>query len=312
MNLSELPIGSIVIHPEVKYLGAVIEWEVVAKNHEGYPTNSITLQSKQIITAKAMDAQEPNNSLGNRRTEGNNNSPMANLSQWLNSSREDWYTAQHEADQSPDSSKVVTSNPYATEAGFLNNFPTQFINAILPTTLITVIPNIDGGGTAEETRKIFLPSRTEVGLGDELRGFPEGIKWERYTNDTRRVKTRTEEAIIQAESSIDYWWLRTPFYTSESRMRGVARAGSSTNIHARAGSYGVAPALNLPQDLKVSKTPNVDGHFEIILSHTLSNTKVNINGQPRSINAMYVNINGQAREVTGMYANINGQAKEVL
>lgn len=257
MKLGDLPIGAIVQHSEAKYLGKPIQWEVVAKKHAGYPTNSVTLQTKQIITAKAMDAQEPKNSNDNRRDYGNNNTTVANLMQWLNSAVSNWYKAQHGADQAPDSKSVVSYNPYASEAGFLTNFPKQFVDAILPTTLTTVIPNADGGGTTKETRKVFLPSRTEVGLGDERSGSPEGSKWEKYTDNNSRKKTRTAEAINQAEISYDEWWLRTPDSSSAYKVCNVYSDGSPFKVDARYGSYGVAPALNLSSDLSVSKVGDV-------------------------------------------------------
>lgn len=257
MKLGDLPIGAIVQHSDTKYLGKPIQFEVVARKHPGYPANSITLQTKQIITAKAMDAQEPKSSNSDKRSYGNNNTTVANLMQWLNSAVSNWYKAQHGADQAPDSKSVVSYNPYASEAGFLTNFAKQFVDAILPTTLTTVIPDTDGGGTTKETRKVFLPSRTEVGLGDERSGSPEGSKWGKYTNDTSRKKTRTAEAISQAESSGDYWWLRTPRSSSAGYVRYVSSGGTFNNDSARSGSTGVAPALNLPSDLTVIKNNDV-------------------------------------------------------
>jgi len=260
MKLGDLPIGAIVQHSDAKYLGKPIQWEVVAKKHTGYPTNSITLQTKQIITAKAMDAQEPKSCNSDRRSHGNNNTTVANLMQWLNSAVSNWYKAQHGADQAPDSKSVVSYNPYASEAGFLTNFPKQFVDAILPTTLTTVIPNTDGGGVTTEVRKVFLPSRTEVGLGDERSGSPEGSKWERYTDNASRKKTDTPESKQQAESggtADGYWWLRTPYSSSAYYVRYVYSDGTLLNYGARDGDRGVAPALNLSSTLSVSKVGDV-------------------------------------------------------
>lgn len=259
VKLGDLPIGAIVQHSDTKYLGKPIQFEVVARKHPGYPANSITLQTKQIITAKAMDAQEPKNSNSSRRDYGNNNTTVANLPQWLNSNQTNWYAAQHGADQAPDSKSVVSHNPYASEVGFLTNFAKQFVDAILPTTLTTVIPDTDGGGTTKETLKIFLPSRTEVGLGDERSGSPEGSKWEKYTNDASRQKTRTAECIAQDENSTTngIHWLRTPYSSSANGVRHVSSDGALSSISARGGNYGVAPALNLSSTLSVSKVGDV-------------------------------------------------------
>lgn len=258
VKLSDLPIGSLVQHTPTKYLNKPIVFEVVAKNHAGYPGNSVTLQTKQIITSKAVDAKEPQSNDSNRRNYGNNNTTVANLMQWLNSRSNNWYSAQHANDQAPDSTNVVSINPYATEKGFLQNFAADFVDAILPTTLTAVLPTTDGGGKKTETRKVFLPSRTEVGLGDEVSGSAEGSKWAKYTDNASRIKTRTQESINQSNgTTYDQWWLRTPYVSNSHSVRRVHSDGSLSSISAFSGYYGVAPALNLPSDLTVSDSGGV-------------------------------------------------------
>ena len=95
------------------------------KNHAGYPSNSVTLVTNQIIKMLCFDATEPSNGNSDRRGYGNNRYIYSNLRQWLNSpaAAGQWYTAQHSADQTPDSSHVWNGvNPYSGLAGFLNAF----------------------------------------------------------------------------------------------------------------------------------------------------------------------------------------------
>lgn len=122
--LSSLPVGSLVKDAESKYYGAPIIWKVMEHGHTGDPTGSSALVTEKIISLKAFDAQEPNNSNSDRKSYGNNRYLYANLLQWLNSdaSAGKWYTVQHSADHAPDSASYVTHNPYSAEAGFLSGF----------------------------------------------------------------------------------------------------------------------------------------------------------------------------------------------
>ena len=70
--ISNLPVGALVKDITTKYYGSPIIWVITDKNHAGYPTNSVTLLSKYILTLKCFDAMEPSSSSGNRRSYGNN------------------------------------------------------------------------------------------------------------------------------------------------------------------------------------------------------------------------------------------------
>ena len=104
------------------------------KNHAGYPSNSVTLVTNQIIKMLCFDATEPSNGNSDRRGYGNNRYIYSNLRQWLNSpaAAGQWYTAQHSVDQTPDSSHVWNGvNPYSGLAGFLNAFTANERAALL-------------------------------------------------------------------------------------------------------------------------------------------------------------------------------------
>ena len=53
------------------------------KNHAGYPSNSVTLVTNQIIKMLCFDATEPSNGNSDRCNYGNNRYIYSNLRQWL-------------------------------------------------------------------------------------------------------------------------------------------------------------------------------------------------------------------------------------
>lgn len=164
------------------------------KNHAGYPSNSVTLVTNQIIKMLCFDATEPSNGNSDRRSYGNNRYIYSNLRQWLNSpaAAGQWYTAQHSADQTPDSSHVWNGvNPYSGLAGFLNAFTANERAALLNTTITVGKSSTDGGGTETCTDKIFPLSCTEVGLsGDHVCGSKLAI----FSDNNSRIATVTAPA----------------------------------------------------------------------------------------------------------------------
>lgn len=133
-TLSSLPIGAKIKVPH-SVMGNVIFLKA-DQNHAGYPENSTTLITDELILLRSLDAKEPNNTNADRQAKGNNCYSVSNIDHWLNStaSAGQWYSPQHSTDQSPNSTNVVTQNPYNTDAGFLNGFDTRFIAAMQDTT----------------------------------------------------------------------------------------------------------------------------------------------------------------------------------
>jgi len=271
-TLSDLPVGAKVKDLNTKYYGEPIVFQVAAKNHEGYPTNSVTLITERIITLKAFDAKEPSNSNSNRRNYGNNRYLHSNIRQWLNKDSNPWYVAQHEADQAPNAENLWNSgyNPYDNEDGFLANFSPHFKNRILTTTLTVANTGTDGGGSETVQDKVFLPSRTEVGLENE-NNIAEGSKWQLFTDYLSRKVNPTPEAVSNStyensnlSSSKPWrWLLRTPYTASSYYVRHVHSDGGLNDSNSYDGSRGIRPALNLPSDIRVSSTPDSDGAYII-------------------------------------------------
>ena len=253
-------------------LGQYVVLKMADKNHSGYPSNSVTLIFDKIPIVLAFDAKEPNNSNSDRKNYGNNRYSYANVLQWLNSNATagNWYSAKHSADQSPNSTSVVTYNPYADLVGFLAMLDDDFVAALLDTT-VTVAKNTvtDGGSYETVTAKMHLPSTTEVGLANE-NGIAEGSKLALFSDNTSRLAYPTAECVSNSDytsssfntSSSWYWWLRTPSSGNSYDVRGVNTSGALHNHYAYNGSWGVRPLCNLKSDILVSDNKNSRGNYE--------------------------------------------------
>lgn len=256
VSLKNLPIGTKVVDPNTKYYGQPIVWKIADKNHEGYPSNTVTLISDKILSIKAFDGREPRNNDSNRQSNGNNYYKYSNLLQWLNSGSSNWYSMQHGADAPPNSSNT-THNPYDSEPGFLYNFSSDFKNAMVSTNLKAVRPNVDGGGSETVTSKIFLASTTEVGLANE-NGIAEGSKFPIFDSDESRKAYPTPESVnksnytstILKTSNPWYYWLRTPLTSNSATVRIVDFYGSLGWEYTCRGNNCVRPLCNVKDNSK--------------------------------------------------------------
>lgn len=270
-NLSNLPIGSKVKFGKHSIRGETAQdiiWLVVAKNHSGYPSNAVTLQAESIIDLRCFDNPESNNS-ADRNTQGNNRYSVSNIDQWLNSNGGvgSWYSAQHSADAPPNQNDTK----YADRPGFLYYLTDEERSAILPTTIRVVKPSVDGGGYEDIIRNIFLPSITEIGLGNE-NSTPEGAMWEYYTSNgaIRRTCSITNHVYVYTNSTTKpvvgsawAWWTRTPSFSSDYNVRAVSQYGSVTFDPAYVWMRGVRPALNLSGTRSISDTTDSDGCYTL-------------------------------------------------
>ena len=266
VSLSSLAVGTVVnfgkhsINGETPWM---IPWRIIKKNHRGYPSGSITLIADQIIDLRAFDAIEPNNPDSSRRSSGNNNWRYSNIRLWLNSSATSWYSAQHSYDAPPSTSASVNNQntQYQSRPGFLYNFTAAERNLILSTTITTVNNTVtDGGGSYTTTDKVFLPSETEMGLGNE-NNIAEGTAFGYFTSNAVRVSAIYANAYRYSlstskpntETTPWYYWLRTPLASSSSNVRYVYTVGSLGSGDAYSGAGGVRPCLNLPGTATVTK-----------------------------------------------------------
>ncbi len=267
--LSNLAVGA-----KIKFgtlYGSPLIWQVADKNHAGYPSNSVTFVAANIIKIMAADAKEASNSDSDRKSYGNNRWLYSNIRQWLNSAAaaNAWYTAQHSADQAPNSTSVVSYNAYAALAGFLNGFTANEQAALLSTTLTVGKTSVDGGGTETDTCKIFNLSATEVGLSGD---FTEGSILSLFNTSSNRIVKPTANAVSNSDytnsslnaSSAWYWWLRTPYASDSCIVRFVGTGGSLSYYYAYDGYIGLRPAFNLASGLLISDSADSDGCYTVI------------------------------------------------
>lgn len=269
-NLVDLPLGA-----KFKF-GSIYDepiiWKVSDKHHDGYPENSVTLVTENMIKALCFDAKEPSNSQQNRQSSGNERYAYSNIRQWLNSdaSAGQWYTPQHGADAPPNASNVSENNgqpinPYEAQEGFLCGFTSEEKKLLLPTTITVKKNSIDGGGSESCTDKILLMSCNEVGFDVSAQSY--GKKLSIFSDDSSRSTSFTPAA----SKNNDYpnslntgYWLRDFWATSG--PYGVNASGRMAYLSGFDGAVGLRPLCNLPDDLLVSEYTDEDGCYVIFVN----------------------------------------------
>lgn len=275
-TLSSLPIGAKIKVPH-SVMGNVIFLKA-DQNHTGYPENSTTLITDELILLRAFDAKEPNNTNSDIKINGNNRYSVSNIDHWLNStaSAGQWYSPQHDTDQSPNSTDVVSQNPYDTDAGFLNGFDARFIAAIQDTTIKVARNTVtDGGGYDTLTRKVFLPSKAElfnqaensIMEGSRLQYFQANAKTANISTYCAEDNNNKGSDSVTAGSKSSYW-TRTHASQNSYFVNFVDTVGTLNVNDACLGSRGVRPLCNLNSETPVSDQPDSDGYYSLLLDAT--------------------------------------------
>jgi hypothetical protein len=330
-------ISNLAVGAKIKYGNYQVEssttlpiiWQVIDKNHTGYPANSVTLLTDKIIDLRGFDAKEPTNANADRVSYGNNRYRSSNLRQWLNSggAANAWWVANNPADgttntnnkdATPEDAGFSETTGYNDIKGFMNNFTALELAKILDTTLTTAKNTItDGGGSETVTDKVFLLSNTEVGFAKE-NSIVEGSLFSIFAANANRIAYMTAQGFANVMSSNKpatvgaawSWWLRTPYATNSDDARMVSSSGILDYYLAYAGSSGVRPALNLANNILVSDSTDSDGCYTAVW-WTAPNIKTNINGALKTYVDGWVNIGGTARHIDSMWTNINGVLKKL-
>lgn len=306
--LSNLPVGAKVKFGKYQVGSETpteIKWVIVAKNHTGYPDNSITLRTEYVIDQRAMDAREDagDGSGGKYAVEhGSNYYKYSNMDQWLNSDANagEWYSPTHSGDAAPSTATVyieglgnqprlLNKGSYSEKAGFLNLFSAAEKSVILTTPIVCAKPaqvSSYGYAITYETidRKVFLPSVTEsMGYTDQY--GKEGTEWEGadYGSDkvTPEVIANTNSSMKPSTNTSMSVWSRTPL---RSTMTSVKNAYFSYTTAYNTGndsnspcisSVGIRPALNISANIGVSDTTDSDGYY-IMFLNTVPSTPARI------------------------------------
>lgn len=128
-----------------------------------------------------------------------------------------------------------------------NSYPDEFKELIIPST----IPLYNGSGAEDITRKVFAPTLTMVGCGDN-HGVEEGLAWPIFAGRNSRKKTFDGSAVR--------WWLssrNSPTYARYAIINGVAGYNYSSF------TFGVVPAFVIPQSVQIDDAPDNDGSYRL-------------------------------------------------
>lgn len=226
-----------------------IEWEIV------HQTDTYQIaQTKSIIDLRCFDAKEPTNTDSDRASDGNNNWNVSNIKQFLNSDQATWYSAQHSYDAPPNSTNVYNSiNPYDTHKGFLYYFSDEEKNLLKDMTFDLF--DYDGGGSYTWTGKVWLPTYTQMGFGNN-NSISEGIKFDKYSDNNSRIKSINKYCAENNKYCIDnsisedtnwYYWMSSAIPSYSSRAWYVFSIGVYRIDRAYSGNNGLAPCICLPR-----------------------------------------------------------------
>ena len=275
--LSNLPIGT-----KIKFgkhfvnteSAQDIIWVVAAKNHSGYPSDSVTLITERIIDLRCFDAAEPSSQETYPRTYGLPRYEYSNIRQWLNSDKAagQWYTAQHAYDQPPNATYSKYGTHYSDRAGFLNTFSSSERNAILSTT-IKCYDYANGNRTV--TDKIFIPSYQEISgkassdalkyEGSQFAYFVKG-----YTSPCRMTLQVYNNTLSTGKPSFAeagwYWWTRSCENVGQVMAMADSADLTTTICHPYDGMTGLRPVMNLSASQTMSDTTDSDGCYTPIFN----------------------------------------------
>ena len=246
-----------------------IEWEIVHQT-DNYQIARVT----KIIDIRAFDGKEINNPNSDRASDGNNNWQYSNIKQFLNSDQASWYSAHHTYDAPPTSancwqySNGTTYNAYDTHKGFLYYWSADE-KALLRDMTLTLANNsvTDGGGSYTWTGKVWLPTLTQMG-GGQNNSISEGEQFSKFITQDGRKITIHEKVIENNEyaklenyttNSNIYYWLSSAYtsysdYASFAYTPGYSIGGGPMYASIRglapciclskSGSFGVPSDLN--------------------------------------------------------------------
>lgn len=157
-----------------------------------------------------------------------------------------------------------------TTFGSTSNYHNSTLDNLIKTTIYNKMPQklrdkmmdvtFKLGGFGDITRKMFVPTYTMVGLGNN-NGVAEGKKLQLYTSADSRIKN--------FNNSISDWWLSSSKSGSNvwylNTYGTVADTGSSDTT-------GAVPAFVIPQSVMLEDSTNTDGSYNIKYTEKISCT----------------------------------------
>ena len=283
MKLGDLPIGALV--RDAVFEGAFL---VAAQNHPTYP-GATTLFSQKVIGVRCLDAAEPEKpsrpAFEWEARFGSNDYAASNLHRWLNADQAAWFEPAHKYDRPPSAGFLrYGEQPYDDTPGFLASLS----GATRKRLVESAVPVVRRGGKdrgelATVQAKVFLPSRTELGKGDES-GMAEGAplpllydariyktaplaselkKHGRSWNPGR--ETAPDDAPQIYDPKYGWWyWMRTPSCKYSFLTRVASPYGAVGYTYANNDVVGVRPLMNLDADTEVEGDGKIEETFIIL------------------------------------------------
>ncbi len=244
-----------------------IDWEIVDVQDDYQ-----VAMTKQIIDCRPFDAKEPNNPNSDRENRGNNNWQYSNIEQFLNSDQVSWYSAQHQYDAPPSSTNVWNKyNAYNTHKGFLYYWNNEDKSLLKDMTLTLANNTVtDGSGSYTWTGKVFLPTYTQMGFGNN-NNIAEGEAFSKFTDEftsySARIKSINKYCAENNKYCIDnnkiegtnwHYWMSSVYPSESYQARHVNNGGGNSDNVAYVGFDGLAPCICLPRTstiIEVENTP---------------------------------------------------------
>ncbi len=243
-TLSTLPVGAVIEFG--RYGSTALLWKVAHILSD----RAKVISSKTQLGTIVFDAKEPNSANGDRMSYGSNRYSTSNIRQWLNTYGEaqQWFEPQTDTD--------VCDSTLNNKNGFLHDFTAAERGAILPEQKVCVLTSVDGGGTETVADLVWLPSRTELGLGDESSASPEGEIFQLFDGEGNTNANR-------AEGFGTTYWISTPNSSSASFVRVVAASGA-LNDNSAYVSYAVRAGLSLSLTTPLVYDTEA-GHYKVVV-----------------------------------------------
>ena len=128
-----------------------------------------------------------------------------------------------------------------------DSYPDELKELIIPSKFSLY----NGSGVENITRKVFAPTMTMVGCGDN-HGVGEGFTWPIFTGWNSRIKT--------LNGSAAWWWLSSQ---NSSVSAWYVFTDGSAYYNFPSISYGVVSAFVIPQSVQIDDAPDNDGSYRL-------------------------------------------------
>ena len=146
-----------------------------------------------------------------------------------------------------DSTEYADSDLDKRMTEIYDSYPDELKELIIPSTILLY----NGSGAEDITRKVFAPTMTMVGCGDN-HGVDEGFAWPIFTGRNSRIKTLNGVAAL--------WWLSSRYSSGDAWV--VYMDGSAHDFDS-CFTFGVVPAFIIPQSVQIDDTPDNDGSYRL-------------------------------------------------